>query len=84
MSGQQRQRERGGWRRAAEGTGERKFDAATRLAENTETGREEGMGQRFGCSADRLAFEKQQGAVGRPAGARQHSAVFNQDQKATL
>ncbi len=59
MSGQQRQRER--WRRAGERTEECEFNAVTRLAENTETGREEGMGQRFGCSADRLAFQKTAG-----------------------
>ena len=53
---------------------------------STETGREKGeMGQRFvRCSADRLAFGRQRGAVRRPAGAGQHSAVFQSgSEKAT-
>lgn len=58
MSGQQRQRE--GWRRG-EGKEEHKFSAATVLA----GGRQKRGGKKWErglrCSADRLAFEKQQG-----------------------
>lgn len=78
MSGQQRQRER--WRRTAEGTEERKFNAATRLAENTERGRN---GTEVWMQRRQTGLRETAGAVRRPAGAKQHSAVFNQDQKAT-
>lgn len=81
MSGQQRQRER-----EVAGSKRKEFNAATRLAgerqKYRDREREGGNGTEvLRCSADRLAFRRQRGAVRRPAGARQHSAVFNQDQK---
>lgn len=87
MSGQQRQRER--WWRAGEGTEER--NAATRLAgerqKKTKTKQTERERKKWNrglrCRADRLAFRETAGAIRRPAGAGQHSVVFNQDQKAT-
>lgn len=86
MSGQQRQTERGG------GEQERGQKNAVSMSQpgfarerqkNTETGREEEMGQRFAMQRRQTGLRETAGAVRRPAGAGQHSAVFNQDQKAT-
>lgn len=79
MNGQQIQRER--WQRAGEGT--KQFNAATRLTESTEIGREEKWAEIL-MQHRQTGLQETAGAIRRPAGAGQHSAVFNQDQKATL
>lgn len=86
MSGQQRQTERGG------GEQERGQKNAVSMLQpgfagerqkNRETGREEEMGQRFAMQRRQTGLRDTVGAIRWPAGAGQHSAVFNQDRKAT-
>lgn len=67
------------------GQKDRKFNAATGLAEEGQKKQRQGreMGQRFAMQCRQTGLRETAGAVRRPAGAGQRGAAFNQDQKAT-
>lgn len=70
------------------GAYENKFNAATRLAEERQKtgggGEKNKWGQRLEMQCRQTGLRETAGAIRKSAGAGQHRAAFNQDQKAML